>query len=37
MNTSDEDIDADDKIIAEEGERELYEHFRIEAAKGQNL
>lgn len=26
MNTCDEDIEADDKIIAEEGERELYEH-----------
>ena len=29
MNTCDEDIEADDKIIAEEGERELYEHFRF--------
>lgn len=37
MNTCDEDIEADDKIIAEEGERELYEHFRFVADKGQNL
>ena len=33
MNTCDEDIEADDKIIAEEGERELYEHFRFVADK----
>ena len=37
MNFCDEDIEADDKIVAEEGERELYEHFRFVADKGQSL
>ncbi len=37
MNLCDEDIDVDDKIVAEEGERELYEHFRFVADKGQSL
>ena len=37
MDFCDEDIDVDDKIVAEEGERELYEHFRFVADKGQSL
>ena len=37
MDFCDGDIDVDDKIVAEEGERELYEHFRFVADKGQSL
>ena len=37
MNFCDEEIEVDDRIVADEGERELYEHFRFVADKGQSL
>ncbi len=37
MHMCDDEIEVDDRIVSEEGERELYEHFRFVADKGQAL